>query len=70
MRVDLAVRAFQIGMRDDPRRRRRELGRLCAETARVALLHEAARTFAGLGARGEAEATEREAGLLAEVPTH
>ena len=42
----------------------RELGRLYGETGReaegVALLHEAAHTFAGLGARGEAEATVRE----------
>jgi tetratricopeptide (TPR) repeat protein len=46
----------------------RELGRLCAETGRtaeaVALLREAAQTFAGLGARGEAEATEGEAKRL------
>ena len=48
----------------------RELGRLYGETGRgaegVALLHEAAHTFAGLGARGEAEATQREAGRLGE----
>jgi tetratricopeptide (TPR) repeat protein len=48
----------------------RELGRLYAETGRAAegraLLHEAAQTFAGLGARGDAEATEREAGRLGE----
>jgi tetratricopeptide (TPR) repeat protein len=52
----------------------RELGRLYRQTGRsaegVALLHEAAQSFAGLGARGEAEATEREARQRSEVPTH
>jgi tetratricopeptide (TPR) repeat protein len=46
----------------------RDLGRLYGETGRkaegVALLREAAQTFAGLGARGEAGATESEAALL------
>jgi tetratricopeptide (TPR) repeat protein len=51
----------------------RDLGRVYAETGRVAegaaLLREAAQAFAGLGARGEAEATEGEAARLAvEVP--
>jgi hypothetical protein len=46
----------------------RDLGRLYRETGRlaegVALLHEAAQAFAGLGAQGEAGATESEAALL------
>lgn len=66
--------AMMTGARLTEAEAARDLGRLYAETGRVkeahSTLREAAQGFEGLGATGEAEATEREMARLSAAAAH